>query len=129
MSEQRVRVDQSAGFVSLRPIPLTHLLITATTSGSAQTFATVRTGVILRVSRLAVVNVTGGAATLSLHSVPSGGTIGNGNAELLALSVAANTAVDLTDRIGGLYGAGTTLHAYSGTGSALVLHGYAEEVL
>lgn len=129
MTEQRVRVDQSAGFVASRPIPLAHLLITATTSGSAQTLATVRNGVMLRVTRLAVVNVTGSAATLSLHSIPSGGTIGNSNAELLGVSIPANTAADLTNYIGGVYAAGTTIQAYSGTGSALVLHGYAEEVL
>lgn len=127
--EQRVRIESQSGAVAARPVPLPHLLITATTSGAAQTFYTVRSGVMLKVRQLSVVNVTGSAATLSLHAVPASGSIGNGNAELLAYSVAANTAVDLTALVGGLYTAGATLQAYSGTGSALVLHGWAEEVL
>ena len=69
------------------------------------------------------------AATLGLNAIPSGGSIGDGNAELKGYSVAANTAVDLTDMVGGLYQAGTVIKAYSGTGSALVLHGWGEEVL
>lgn len=127
--ELRTRVNTEIGPVSQRPIPLEHLLITVTTSGTAQTFATVRSGVMLKIRQLSVVNVTGSAATLTLHSIPSGGSIGTGNAELVAVSIPANTAADLTSFVGGLYKAGTTIKAYSGTGSALVLHGWAEEVL
>lgn len=130
MTQFGVRVDQQISeYVPSRPIPLTHLLITATTSGGAQTFHTVRAKAMLKVISLSVANVTGSAATLSLNSIPSGGSIGDSNAELKGYSVAANTAVDLTPFVGGLYEAGTVLKAYSGTGSALVLHGWAEEVL
>jgi hypothetical protein len=125
--EQRVRITDEP--VTGRVVPLEHLLITATSSGAAQTFTTVRANAILKIRQLSVVNVTGSAATLSLHSIPSGGTIGNSNAELLAVSIPANTASDLTGFVGGLYKAATVLAAYSGTGSALVLHGWAEEVL
>lgn len=127
--EQRVRIESQSGVVATRPIPLSHLLITATTSGTAQTFHTVRAGVMLKVRQLSVVNVTGSAATLTLHAVPAAGSIATGNAELLAYSIPANVAVDLTAFVGGLYTAGATLQAFSGTGSALVLHGWAEEVL
>lgn len=127
--EQRVRIESQSGAVQVRPVPLSHLLVTATTSGTAQTFQTVRSGVMLKIRQLSVVNVTGSAATLSLHAVPAAGSIGNGNAELIGYSIAANSAVDLTSLVGGLYTAGTVLQAYSGTGSALVLHGWAEEVL
>lgn len=127
--EVRVRNTQDVYAVPQRTVPLDHLLITATTSGAAQTFYTVRASVMLRVRQLSVVNVTGSAATLSLHSIPSGGTIGNANAELIGFSIAANTAVDLTGLVGGLYQEGATLKVYSGTGSALVIHGWGEEVL
>lgn len=129
MSELRVRADQEVGIVSSRHVPLGHLLITATSSGAAQTFYTVRTGVMLKVRRLAVVNITGSAATLSLNAIPNGGSIGDSNAELRAVSIPANTAADLTDYIGGMYEAGAVLKAYAGTGSALVLHGWGEEIL
>lgn len=84
---------------------------------------------MLRVKQLSAVNVTGSAATLSLHSIPASGSIGDSNAELKGVSIPANTAADLTLFIGGLYKAGTTLKVYSGTGSAIVIHGWAEEVL
>lgn len=127
--ELRVRSRELGSFPVSRGVPLDHLHITATTSGTAQTLATVRTGVMLKIKQLSVVNTTGSAATLTLHAIPDGGSIATGNAELVAYSVAANTAVDLTALVGGLYKAGTVLAAYSGTGSALVLHGWAEEVL
>ncbi len=128
--ETRVRNSQEIGpYIPARVVPIDHLLITATTSGTAQTLYTVRSGVMLKVKQLACVNVTGSAATLSLHAIPDGGTIGNSNAELLAVSVPANTAANLTDYVGGLYKAGAVLKVYAGTGSAIVIHGWAEEVL
>jgi hypothetical protein len=129
MSQFRVQSQQEFGVVKRRPVPLPHLLITATTSGGAQTFYTVRAGaVMLEVKRLSVANITGSAATLTLHSVPAGGSIANGNAELVAYSVPANTAADLSDLIGGLYERGATLRTWAGTGSALVLHGWGDEI-
>lgn len=127
--ESRVRVsaEQSIAAPS-RDIPLPHLLITATSSGAAQTFFTVRASTRLKIGRLSVVNATSSAATLTLHSVPSGGSIGTGTTEISALSIAGNTAVDLTSLVGGLYAAGTTLRVFAGTGSALVIHGWGEEI-
>ena len=129
MSELRILDETRVGLPSSRMVPLTHLLITATSSGAAQTFYTVKAGVILKIGGLSVANITGSAATLTLHSVPDGGSIANGNAELVGYSVAANTAVDLTKLVGGVYAAATTLRVWSGTGSALVIHGWAEEIL
>ena len=130
MDELRIRADgENKTFVPVRQIPLPHLLITATTSGTAQTFTTVRAKAVLRLKTLSVVNITGSAATFYLHSIPSGGSIGDSNAEFKAVSIPANTAADLVDFVGGLYTAGTIIKAYSGTGSALVLHGSAEEIL
>lgn len=127
--DTRVKVSKGVEFVPQRPIPLPHLLITATSSGAAQTFYTVRTGVLLELVRLSVVNVTGTAATLTLHAIPDGGSIGNSNAELMAVNIPANTAGNLLDYVGGLYEAGTVLKAYSGTNGALVLHGWGKEIL
>ncbi len=129
MNELRVRTDSEAGIVATRAVPLAHLLITATSSGGAQTFYTVRSGVMLRIKRLTVANITGSAATLSINSIPSGGSIGDSNCEAKGVSVPANSVNDLTDYVGGLYTAGTVIKVYSGTGSALVIHGWAEEIL
>lgn len=129
MSEIRVTTQQRDSVVGVRAVPLSHLRVNATSSGAADTFYTVRSGVMLRVKQLAVANTTGTAATLTLHSIPSGDAIGAANAELTAYSVAANTSLDLTGIVGGLYEAGTVLKAYSGTSDALVIHGWGEEVL
>jgi hypothetical protein len=128
-STQFRQVPKTLAAVERRPIPIAHLSVTATTSGTAQTLFTVRPNVAFEVKRLAVANVTGSTATLSLHSVPSGGTIGVTNAELFAVDVPANSSANLTDFIQGFYEQGTTLEVYSGTSAALTVHGWGEEVL
>lgn len=115
--------------VERRAVPIAHLNITATTSGTAQTLFTVRENATLELKRLAMANTTGSAAALTLHSVPSGGSIGVGNAELVAVTVPANSSADITDVIGGLYEQGTTLEVYSDTSGALTIHGWGEEIL
>lgn len=126
--EQRVRIN-TGDQLQKRPVPIEHTLITATVIGSAQTIFTVRDGTVAEVKRLAVANTSGTAATLSLHSVPSGGSAATGNTELAAVSIPANTSSDLTEFIGGLYQAGTTLQAFAGTTSVLVIHGWITERL
>ena len=126
MAEARVRVDQEIGAVASRPVPLPHL---ALVSATLLIFATVRPGTMLKIRQLSVVNVSGSAATLTLHSVPESGSVSDANAELKGFSVGANSAVDLTGLVGGLYGPGTQLSARASASSALVLHGWAEEVL
>lgn len=127
MDQIRVRT-QDAPFTR-RQVPIPHLQVAATSSGTADTLTTVRTGVVLQIKRLKVANITGTAANLSINSIPSGGAIGDGNAECRDLSIPANSNVDLTDLVGQLYEAGTVIKAYSGTTNALVLSGWAEEIL
>lgn len=115
--------------VAARSIPIGHLQVTGTGTGSAQTLLTVRTGVLLVVKHLACVNTTSASATLSIHAVPSGGTIGTSNAEMISVPIPGYTTADLTDYIGQMYEGGATLQAYSGTSGAIVVHGWAEEIL
>lgn len=112
-----------------RKVPIPHVQVSATTSGSADTVFTARTGTLWQVGQLRVANITGSAATLSLNSIPSGGSIGDSNAEMKTLSIPANTNADLTDYIGQLYEQGTVMKAYSDTSNALVISGWAEELL
>lgn len=127
MSQFRVRTqDQNVGS---RMVPISHVLVSATTSGGANTVFTVRDGVLLVVRQLALANVTGTAATVSINTVPAGGAIGDGNAEMKGVSVPANSTTDITDKIGQFYAAGTVMKAYSGTTNAIVVHGWAEEIL
>lgn len=125
MDQIRVRTQDAA--VPRRPLPIPHVTVSATTSGGANTVFSVAR--LTEIRRLVVTNITGSAATLSLNSVPPSASIGDGNAEMKGVSIAANTATDLTDLIQGIYVAGTEIKAYSGTSNALVLHGWAEEIL
>ncbi len=127
--EQRIRVSDPSPIIGKRFVPIDHLLITGTSSGAAQTLYTVRVGVMLKVGQLAVANTSASPVALTLYSVPDGGSVATGNMELGAVSIAANTSVDLTHLVGGLYKAGATLRAFAGTGSVLVLHGWGEEIL
>lgn len=130
MPELGVRVEQELSeYVSARKVPIDHLLVTATTSGGAQTLYTVRARAMMAVKSLRAANITASAATLTMHSIPSGGSLATANTEFAGLSIPANTIADLTDYIAGLYTEGTVLKAYSDTGSAIILHGWGEEVL
>lgn len=121
--ERRQLVDRVES-VRGRQVPFTMLPLTAT----AAIFHTVADGRALRVERLVVANVTGTAATLTLYAVPDGGSPATTNAALVGLSVPANSALDLTNMIGGYYGPGVTLQALSDTAAALNLSGYFEDV-
>lgn len=127
--EQRVRISDVSKPVPARFVPIEHLLVTATSSGSAQTLYTVRAGVMLKIGRLTVANTSASAAPLTLYAVPDGGSVGTGNMELGAVSIPANSAADLTPYVGGLYKAGATLRVFAGTGGVLVVHGWGEEIL
>lgn len=126
MTDRRLQTE--VGHVQSRPIPLDHLLITATSSGTAQTFYTVGAGKMLKVMQLAAVNSDTSPHTLTLHSIPAAGSIGTGNLELAELSIPSHTSADLTDFVGGLYVEGTVLKAYASAGSVVVLHGWGEEI-
>lgn len=126
--KQQQVVTEVVERVGVRPVPFTGLSITATASGSAQTFATASGQGAMLVRQLSVVNITGAAATLSLHAVPDGGAIDNNNAQLVDYAIAANTAIDLTDIVGGFYTQGATLQAWSDTSGALTLSGRWDDI-
>lgn len=115
--------------VERRNIPLDHLHVTAITIGTAQELFTVRNNVFLEVTQLAIANLTALAAKISLHTVPPGGSIGITNAEFIDLDVPANTILDVSDNIQGLYKQGTVAYVYADTTATFNIHGKAEEGL
>jgi hypothetical protein len=123
----RVRTNDGRQ-VSTYLAPITHTQISGTGSGSANTIYTVGQSAAL-VKRLAVANTTDTGVNLTLHAVPSGGSIATGNTELNEYAIAADTSVDLTELIGGYYQEGTTLQAFASSANALVMHGFVEESL
>lgn len=115
--------------VERRSIPIDHLHITAITIGTAQELFTVRDNVFLDITQLAIANLTALSAKISLHTVPPGDTIGITNAEFLNLDVPANTILDVSENIQGLYKQGTVAYVYADTTAAFNIHGKAEEGL
>jgi hypothetical protein len=123
MTQQQV-VIENREIVQSRTIPFDGLSVVATTSGAADVFATANSRNAMQVKRLVACNTSGTAATLSLHAVPSGGSVTNDNAQLVGYSIAANAAVDLTDLIGGYYAQGTELRVWAGTTDVITLSGH-----
>jgi len=115
--------------VERRSIPIDHLHITATTIGTAQELFTVRPNVFLDITQLAIANLTGSVAKISLYTVPPGGTIGITNAEFIELSIQPNTILDVSENIQGLYKQGTVGMVFADTTAAFNIHGKAEEGL
>lgn len=128
MSEIRLRTQQEQGRVAIRAVPISMLQVTPTTIGAAATLYTVGERRMFKLLQLAVCNISGSAATLSLCVVPDAGSAATTNAAIYGLSVAANTSVDLTGFMGGLYEAGTTFQVFAGTTNVLNIHGYGEDI-
>lgn len=128
MAQAQVRIDDRRGIIE-RSVAIPHATVVGTVVGAATTIFTVRDRASIELRHIAAVNKTGTAATLTVHTIPSGGAIGVTNTEISALSIAANTAVDLTDMFGGFYTTGMVFAAFSGTASAIVMHGWAREVI
>lgn len=125
--EARLLFTQDNKILS-RETPIANLNVTATTSGGAQALHVVPQGQAVIVSKLVACNVTIMPATLTLHVVPAGGSISSTTASLVGYSIPANTAVDLTDIIGGLWQSEQTVRVWSGTTAALTLSGYCRQV-
>lgn len=122
------QVDVGSGFVSERLVPFPQLLVTATTQAAAQTLAGANSRGAMLIKRLAVVNASSAARALTLHAVPSGGSISSATSQLVGYAIDANSAVDLTEIIAGYYPSGTTLRVWADSANALVVSGYWADV-
>lgn len=103
--------------------PLTTTLVTATTQGSAQLFGSVQGRGLGLLERLAVSNQSASAASITLHAIPAGDSIGAGNRELTAFVIEGNDSVDVSGLVAGLYAPGTEFKAFS-SGGAVLVSGY-----
>lgn len=106
-----------------RVIPITQTNITGTATGSAQTLLTVQENEVAEWLGFSVTNKTATAATMTLHAIPDGGSIGATNILLDAFSVPANTTLSPLALLGGAYPAGTVFQAFSGTSGSLNVRG------
>lgn len=74
---------------------------------------------LLRGGRIRLTNTTGSAVSVTLYSVPSGGSAGVGNAFLSAKSVAASDYLDVDVPI---MPAGSLIQGLAGTATAITAH-------
>ena len=114
------------GIVTRRSVPVPHVVAPGT--GARDVF-TVRENTMFEIRQLCVLNHTSNDQTLTVWSVPPGGTRSDSNMELKNLFVPAQSVVVLGDQLQQLYSAGTVLQIRSGAGNALVVHGWGDEIL
>lgn len=73
------------------------------------------------IDKFTATNTTGGAVTLTVALVPSGGSEGASNRILSAFSIPANTCLDLTQIQNQILAAGDFISCTAGSSSAIVI--------
>lgn len=92
-------------------------------STAAGTYYTAPAGTTATINNLSLTNTTGSPATVTLYSVPSGGSANATNTFLSTYSLAAGQTYVPPQAIGLQLAPGSTLQALSGTTSAVTLVG------
>ena len=110
-----------------RLVPVGHLSVAATSSGTADTLYTVPDGKAFELEKMVVVNTDTGAVKITIHAIPEGDSIGDANLEVLEYSIASKTTENLTSIMCGFWEAGTVIKVYADTASKLHVHGYGKE--
>lgn len=128
MAKRPVTVTDDLG-VRSRKVPIRHTLISATSLATANVFYTVRDGVAFEVNGLSVVNTIASGVALTVHAVHPDETQGTGTIEISQMTIPGNSAVDLSDLIGGMYETGTELKAFAANANVLNIHGRGSEIL
>ena len=112
--------------VDVLPIPIAPTDITGTGTGTAQTVLTCPAGRVTKITGLTVRNTTGTAATVTIHAVPDGGSIGVTNELVPEYNIPANSPLVIHSMIDSVFAPGTTIEVFASTGSALLIWGGAE---
>lgn len=126
---QYVRDDTQ--YAQRRPYPIDPFIIAASaeSSGAAPFFTVPDDIPLFQITRLVVGNLDSSPHVFSLSYVPSGGGIATVQRELTDYSVQANSSIDITNIIRGMYEAGTVIRAWtSGTTSQLVIRGFGDAI-
>ena len=121
MTNQRVTFERDAKSVLRVPRPIDVFQV-QTTAGNV---FTARDDADFQVEHLVATNVTGSADYVTLHLVPSGGSVGAGNMVIYQRAIAARESVTIFDRERmGLLQPGMGLHALCSVNNAVNLWGY-----
>lgn len=85
-------------------------------------------GINTIVDEFSVTNITSGNVALTVYYIPSGGSAGASNTIVGALSIAANTQVDLTQYLKGILNTGDAISVLGASASSLVVRASGREV-
>ncbi len=97
-------------------------LLAAKYAENAQTTQyTVASGFRTILDKLTATNVTAGAATISVHIVPSGGTAGASNTITLTKALAAGDVYTFPEIVGHVMSGGEFVSTLANTASAIVI--------
>lgn len=124
---RRQTTEQEVRRPLTRVYPFDPLTVAGTATGTADVFFTVPSGTVIKVEDLYAINTSAGAVALSIHVIPSGGSIGATNLALDVLSIAAHTAVKLDAIIGDMWVAGDSVEVFAGTTNVINLRGWGTE--
>ncbi len=128
MTQEFIRQQVEPAAVRERLIPIDHVLITATTMGTAQTIFTVPQGKAFILRSLMISNISGSNVTFSVHAVPAGGSAANDNALMAGVVIKANASDDLAPYLGKFYKAGYTIRVFASTTGVVAMDGFGREV-
>lgn len=97
-------------------------------AASAATVYTVPSGNRTIIDKLTATNITGGAITITIYLVPSGGSAGATNTIISAESIAAGATKDFTALQNQILSVGDFISAFASSSSSIVIRGSGREV-
>lgn len=103
-------------------VSISSLLANSTLTGSVVPYVTSPRNGSNTITSAVLTNSTGGAITVNVYNVPSGGSPGVGNIVISARSIAAGTSYACPELVGLVLKLGATLQA-SGSGLSFVVNG------
>ena len=122
------RIQTEEPRVDRRPSPIKMLLVTATTTGTAQTLITAPAKRAIEVKSLMISNITAADVTFNLYAVPSGGSVDDTTALIKGAIIRANSSDDVSKYLDRFYEPNVSLKIFCGTASAVKVKGWAEEI-
>ena len=124
---RRQTTEQEVRRPLTRVYPFDPLTIAGTATGSADTFFTVADGTTIKVEHIQATNTSASPVTLSIHVIPSGGSIGATNLHLDTLSIGANTTVRIDEMLHDMWTTGDVIQVYASTTAVVNLRGWGTE--
>jgi hypothetical protein len=106
-----------------------NLIASKHAAGSATTEYTAAAATRVIIDKFTATNITGGAITLTIYLVPSGGSAGASNTIISALSIAAGATTDLTQLQNQILNSGDFVSVFASAATSIVIRMSGREVV